>query len=74
MNIVYGIAVYFIIWWTVLFVVLPLGVKSQHESGDVIEGTDPGAPQKPQLLKKALITTVLASVVYAGFYAWMQFG
>jgi len=38
------IAIYFIIWWVVLFAVLPWGVHSQEESGDVAPGTDPGAP------------------------------
>jgi predicted secreted protein len=74
MKIVYQIAVYFIMWWTVLFVILPFGVKSQHEDGDVVEGTDPGAPQKPQLLKKAIITTLVTSVAYTGFYVWMTYG
>jgi predicted secreted protein len=71
MKLAYQIAVYFIIWWTVLFVTLPFGVKSQHEDGNIAEGTDPGAPQKPHLLKKAIVTTLLTSVVYAGFYVWM---
>jgi predicted secreted protein len=72
MKIAYQIAVYFIIWWTVLFAILPFGIKSQHEGGDIAEGTDPGAPQKPQLLKKAIITTLVTSVVYAAFYIWMM--
>ena len=38
------IAIYFIIWWVVLFAVLPWGVHSQQESGEVAPGTDPGAP------------------------------
>ena len=39
-----GIAVYFTMWWIVLFAVLPFGVKSQAESGDVVKGSEPGAP------------------------------
>jgi predicted secreted protein len=31
-------------WFTVLFAVLPLGVRSQQETGDIAAGTDPGAP------------------------------
>ena len=37
-------ALYFILWWVVLFAVLPFGVRSQDESGEVEAGTDPGAP------------------------------
>lgn len=66
-----GLAVYFVIWWTVLFAVLPFGVRSQAEAGSVEDGTDPGAPVVPGLMKKALITTVVAAVVFAGvWYIW----
>jgi predicted secreted protein len=63
------IAIYFIIWWTVLFAVLPFGVRSQHESAeDMPEGTDPGAPMLPQLRKKVVWTTIVATVVFALFF------
>ncbi len=74
MNFAYGLAVYFVIWWTILFAVLPFGVKSQQEDGDRVEGTDPGAPIAPMMLKKAAVTSVLAGVIFAGFYAWMVYG
>ncbi len=65
-----GIAIYFLIWWIVLFAVLPFGVKSQHEQGAVEDGTDPGAPLAPQLLKKAIVTTIIAGVIFgAGYFA-----
>ncbi|MCS0497811.1 DUF1467 family protein [Ancylobacter mangrovi] len=57
------IAIYFIVWWVVIFAVLPFGVRSQHEDGKVEDGTEPGAPQRPQLLRKALITSVVALIV-----------
>jgi predicted secreted protein len=60
-----AIAIYFIIWWTVLFAVLPFGVRSQQESGAVAPGTDPGAPAIPKLWRKLVWTTVAASVVFA---------
>ena len=37
-------AIYFVLWWVVLFLTLPFGVRSQHEDGDSLYGTDPGAP------------------------------
>ncbi|MGE0630612.1 MAG: DUF1467 family protein [Parvibaculaceae bacterium] len=70
MSIWSGIAVYFIIWWTVLFAVLPWGVRNAHEAGETVEtGNEPGAPVKPRLLLKALITTVVAAIIFAGVYA-----
>jgi len=63
------LAIYFVMWWIVLFAVLPWGVRSQAESGDVPEGTDPGAPAVPRLLMKALWTTIVSAVLFAAFYA-----
>ena len=64
-----AVAIYFTMWWTLLFAVLPFGVRSQHESGDVTPGTEPGAPQAPALLRKAVWTTVLTTVVFTGLMA-----
>ena len=44
MSITTALAIYFITWWIVLFAVLPWGVRSQSEAGDVVPGSDPGAP------------------------------
>jgi predicted secreted protein len=60
-----ALAIYFIIWWTVLFAVLPWGVRSQVESGTVVAGTDPGAPAIPQLWPKLAWTTVVATAIFA---------
>ena len=63
MAITTAIAIYFLIWWVVLFAVLPWGVRSQ--GGEGAPGTDPGAPRVPRLLAKVVWTTIVASVVYA---------
>ena len=62
------IAVFFLIWWVVLFAVLPWGIHSQQEGGDVAPGTDPGAPVLPKLGRKLMWTTLVAGVVFAAFY------
>ena len=48
----------------VLFAVLPWGVRSQQESGEVAPGTDPGAPAVHLVWRKLLWTTVIAAVVF----------
>ena len=64
------LAIYFIVWWVVLFVVLPFGVRSQHEDGGGVEGTDPGAPVAHGMLRKMMWTTLISAVLYgAGFAA-----
>lgn len=69
MRLTSAIAIYFIIWWVVLFAVLPIGIKSAHEAGEQIEaGHEPGAPVNPQLGRKALVTTVIATAVFALVY------
>lgn len=57
-----GIAVYFIIWWTTLFTVLPWGIETDSSTGQV------GAPKLPRLKKKAIITTVLSTLIWLGVY------
>ncbi len=60
-----AVATFFTMWWTVLFAVLPFGVKSQQEGDAVVPGTEPGAPQKPLILKKAVWTTVVTAVLFS---------
>jgi predicted secreted protein len=61
-------AIYFIIWWTVLFAVLPWGVRSQGESGEVAPGTDPGAPTVPALGRKIAWTTLVSAALFGVLY------
>ena len=58
-------AIYFIIWWVVLFAVLPWGIHSQAESGEVVPGSDPGAPAIPHLGAKLVWTTLVSTGVFA---------
>ncbi len=67
MSISTSVAIYFIIWWVVLFAVLPWGVRSQVEAGDVVPGSDPGAPALPKLWSKVLWTTLVSAVVFVIF-------
>ena len=69
MNLASAIAIYFIIWWLVLFLVLPFGIRNAHETGETVEeGNEPGAPVTPRLARKVVITTILATVVFVVFY------
>jgi predicted secreted protein len=60
-----GFAIYFVVWWIVLFLTLPFGVRSQHEDGEASPGTDPGAPIASQMGRKLIWTTVLSAVIFA---------
>ena len=60
-----GLMVYVVLWWVVLFAVLPLGVKRVENPG---RGQDRGAPERPDLVRKAIITSVVAAVLWIAFY------
>ncbi len=69
MTLVFALATYFIIWWIVLFAMLPIGVRTQEEEGEVSPGTTESAPRYPNLLPKMVATTLISSIVFAGVYA-----
>ncbi len=68
MSVLSILAIYFIIWWVVLFTVLPWGVRTQEEDGEVIPGTAPSAPAQPRMLRKVVATTIIATIVFTLFY------
>ena len=59
-------AIYFILWWVVLFTVLPWGNQSLHEaSREVQQGHASSAPIKPNLARKFIATTLISGVIFA---------
>jgi predicted secreted protein len=64
MSLTLGIAVYVVIWWTVLFAVLPIGVRTQGEDGVIVPGTPASAPTAPRLLRIVLLTTAISTLVF----------
>src|SRR5215472_14198887 len=78
MPVATGFAIFFLIWWVVLFAVLPWGIRSQHEGQesqqgqqghDMVPGTDPGAPTRANIGWKLMWTTLVAAAIYAVAYA-----
>ena len=65
MGVVTGIVVFFLVWWTVLFVTLPLGVRPDTDAGSTPGGWR-GAPLAPRLGRKALLTTAISAVIWIG--------
>ena len=69
-----GIAIYLTIWWTTLFVVLPLGVRSHAEIGiPVPGGGDPASPVNPNLKRKFITTSWVSAIVFAVLWAVLRF-
>ena len=67
MSLTLGFAVYVVIWWLTLFMILPWGI-SRVNPDDLLPGEDPGAPAKPKILKKFIITTGVSLVFFVIFY------
>lgn len=64
MSLTLSIAVYFVIWWTTLFAVLPIGVRTQGEAGEVVPGTPASAPAHVRILRILGLNTIVATVVF----------
>jgi predicted secreted protein len=71
MGWVSGIAVYVTLWWLVLFAVLPWGVQRAE---NLPPGAEPGAPARPRLLLKAIVTSLVAALLWAVVYALVMGG
>lgn len=70
MNIAENIVVFLVSWWMVLFIVLPIGVRTSEEAGEeIVPGTAHSAPAHPRILLKMGITTVGAAVIW--FLFWL---
>ena len=61
-------AIYFVVWWIVLFAVLPFGVRTQAEAGEVTLGTTASAPIRPRLVRTVIATTIVAAIVVGGMW------
>lgn len=72
MTIVFGLAVYFMMWWIVLFAMLPFGMRqTQEEAGEVVPGSEPSAPVRPRFFRVIVLTTIVTTMLFAGYY-WFR--
>lgn len=65
MQPVSAFVVFIIIWWLVIFCVLPVGLSKTHDLEKGEEGVRaPGAPKSVDIKKKMVITTVISFVLW----------
>jgi len=74
MSIASAIVLFFVIWALVFYMINPLWQTSQSEDGEVVPGTPASAPVDPMIRKKAIITTVIATVLFVLAYSTIEFG
>lgn len=61
-------AIYFILWWVILFATLPLGLRTQEDEGEVTLGTVASAPRTPRVWRAMLLTTLITTIVVGIYY------
>ncbi|MEM9232662.1 MAG: DUF1467 family protein [Pseudomonadota bacterium] len=75
MGVVGGIIAFLLIWWTVLFMVLPMRVKGVWEDdGKHAKGVERGAPVNPELWLKLKRTTWVTAIVWAVVFVIVSSG
>ncbi len=74
MTITGALVLYSVTWFMVFFCVLPLRFTSQAEAGHVVPGTPRSAPADHLVGKKARITTLVATVIWALICAVILWG
>lgn len=67
-------AIFFVIWWVVLFAVLPFGVRTQSENQEVTLGTTESAPSLHRMGRSLLVTTLVSVVITAVFFGILGAG
>ena len=73
MSLTLAAAIYVVIWWTVLFAVLPIGVRTQGEDGEIVPGTPASAPTRPRLGRVVWLTTLVSSALFAAFWLAVRY-
>ena len=64
MGVTSAIVLFAVIWFMVLFCVLPIRLETQGDAGEVVPGTHAGSPTNPQMKKRFMITTVISIVLW----------
>ncbi|MEM0949594.1 MAG: DUF1467 family protein [Pseudomonadota bacterium] len=65
MSIVSALVLYAVIWFLVLFVVLPIRLETQGDRGEIVPGTHAGAPANLNMRKKARLVSLIAAGIWA---------
>lgn len=74
MTITAAIVVFACVWFLTLFVVLPIGLRTQAEAGAVEPGTPASAPAGSIMRRKFLWTTAIAAPISAAIVAVIAWG
>lgn len=71
MSLLTAFFIYLLVWWVVIFAVLPLGVERHDDAG---KGYDAGAPKNANMKKKLILTTWVSAVIVLIMHVLVEVG
>jgi predicted secreted protein len=71
MTILTAIFIYFLIWWVMIFTVLPMGIE---RAGEENQGHDAGAPKNADLKKKLILNSIVSAVILGSIWGLVEVG
>ena len=74
MAITSALVLFAVIWFLVLFITLPIRLRTQGDEGKVVPGTQEGAPANFDVRRTAIIVTLISVVIWAVIAGTIIFG
>ena len=74
MAITSAIVLFAVLWFMVLFVVLPLRLKTQGDAGEIVPGTHAASPVDAQIGRRFAVTTAVTVVLWIVCFAVITSG
>ena len=74
MTITSAIVLFSVIWFMILFIVLPLNINTQKDNQEIIRGTAPSAPSNLNLKNKIKLVTFVAFLIWLPIFLIIFFG
>jgi predicted secreted protein len=74
LSITGAIVLFAVIWFVILLALLPIGLRTQGEAGDVAPGTPSSAPADAMIRKKLVWTTIVTIALWAPLCALILWG
>ena len=65
MSITAAFVLYAVVWFMLFLMILPLRLKTQGDTGEIVPGTHASAPENPNIKRKVKITTLIALLIWA---------
>lgn len=66
-------AVFIVVWWIVLFAMLPFGLRTQDDDGEVTLGTVSSAPRGAHVMRAFVRTTIVSIIVCGAFFLMTRY-